>query len=106
MQAGAEHGQVVGILLAAGKGARFDPSGAEDKLMQKMPGGEAVAVVAARTLVSALPRVLAVIRPGADALAAALRETGCQVIECPTQTKGWAPRWYAHCRKCATAQDG
>jgi molybdenum cofactor cytidylyltransferase len=88
VQAGAEHGQVVGILLAAGKGARFDPSGAEDKLMQEMPGGEAVAVVAARTLVSALPRVLAVVRPGADALAAALRDTGCQVNECPTADQG------------------
>jgi len=88
VQAGAERGQVVGILLAAGKGARFDPSGAEDKLMQKMPGGEAVAVVAARTLVSALPRVLAVVRPGAEALAVALRETGCQVIDCPTADQG------------------
>ena len=79
---------MVGILLAAGKGARFDPSGAEDKLMQKLPDGETVAVVSARTLVSVLPFVLAVVRPGAQALAAVLRETGCQVIECPTADQG------------------
>ena len=36
-------GHYVGILLAAGKGQRFDPSGAHNKLMQPLPSGELLA---------------------------------------------------------------
>jgi len=79
---------MVGILLAAGKGARFDPSGAQNKLMQRLPSGDCVAVAAARALLAGLPRVLAVVRPGADALAAALREIGCIVVVCPDADQG------------------
>jgi molybdenum cofactor cytidylyltransferase len=82
------HQQMVGILLAAGKGARFDPSGAQNKLMQRLPSGDCVAVAAARALLAGLPRVLAVVRPGADALAAALREIGCIVVVCPDADQG------------------
>lgn len=89
-QAEAGHGtqQLVGILLAAGRGVRFDPGGAQNKLMQALPGGEPVAVAAARTLLSSLPLVLAVVRPGADLLAAALCETGCRVVECSDADQG------------------
>ena len=91
-QAAAGHGeqQLVGILLAAGKGVRFDPGGTQNKWMQTMPNGELVAVATARTLLSVLPQVLAVVRPGADLLAAALRETGCRVVECPNADEGMA----------------
>ncbi|MEO6352734.1 MAG: nucleotidyltransferase family protein [Burkholderiaceae bacterium] len=81
-------GQFAGILLAAGRGLRFDPSGAQNKLMQPLANGESVAVAAARNLLAALPMVLAVVRPGADALAAQLRAIGCEVIECPSADKG------------------
>ena len=89
-QAEAGHGeqQLVGILLAAGRGVRFDPGGAQNKLMRALPGGVPVAVAAARTLLSAIPLVLAVVRPGADLLAAALREAGCRVVECPNADEG------------------
>jgi molybdenum cofactor cytidylyltransferase len=80
--------QLVGILLAAGKGVRFDPDGAQNKLMQVLPGGDRVAVAAARALLSALPQVLVVVRPGADELAAALREVGCTVVTCPDAELG------------------
>lgn len=80
--------QVVGILLAAGKGNRFDASGTRNKLMQLLPNGESVAVASARHLLSALPVVLAVVRPGVDMLAAQLREAGCSVIVCPTAEQG------------------
>jgi molybdenum cofactor cytidylyltransferase len=80
--------QIVGILLAAGRGVRFDPSGAQNKLMQTLPDGERVAITAARTLLSTVPQVLAVVRPGADLLTTALREIGCTVVECPDADLG------------------
>lgn len=81
-------GQFIGILLAAGKGARFDPSGAQDKLLQPLASGEPVAAAAAKNLLAALPTVLAVVRPGADALVAQLRTLGCAVTECPSAGLG------------------
>lgn len=81
-------GQFIGILLAAGRGLRFDPSGAQNKLMQTLACGDIVAVAAARNLLTALPIVLAVVRPGADAVAAQLRTIGCEVIECPDADQG------------------
>ncbi len=85
-----QHGdtQFVGILLAAGTGSRFDPSGARNKLMQPLADGDSVAVAAARNLLAALPLVLAVVRPGSDALAAQLRAIGCAVTECPSAEQG------------------
>ena len=71
--------QVVrGILLAAGSSTRFG----SDKLLHKLPDGIAVAVASARNLARALPNPLAVIRPNAVALRAALEAAGCEVIEC------------------------
>jgi molybdenum cofactor cytidylyltransferase len=80
--------KLVGILLAAGRGARFDPTGAQNKLMQALPGGDTVAVAAARTLLSSLSRVVAIVRPGADELVAALGEVGCTVVTCPDADQG------------------
>lgn len=80
--------RVVGILLAAGKGARFDPSGKQSKLLQTLPNGELVAASSARTLLSALPEVLAVVRPGAKELTTILRDVGCTVVECPDADQG------------------
>jgi molybdenum cofactor cytidylyltransferase len=71
--------KTTGILLAAGRGRRFDPSGAQNKLLQALPGGELVVAASARTMLAVLPCVLAVVRPGADRVAAILRELGCEV---------------------------
>ncbi|NEX61242.1 nucleotidyltransferase family protein [Noviherbaspirillum galbum] len=81
-------GQVVGILLAAGRGSRFDPEGARNKLMQPLADGGTVAVRAAAAMLGALPRVLAVVRPGADVLAVALRAAGCEVSCCAEASEG------------------
>lgn len=70
-----------GILLAAGYGRRFDPSGQTSKLLARLPDGQIVAVQAARTLCAALPGSLAVIRPGQAELAAQLRSAGCHILE-------------------------
>jgi molybdenum cofactor cytidylyltransferase len=78
----------VGILLAAGRGRRFDPSGAQDKLLQPLPDGAAVVVASARHLLSVLPRVIAVVPPADRGVAAALRALGCEVTVCPDADTG------------------
>lgn len=71
----------VGILLAAGRGRRFDPSGHRKKLLQALPGsGDVVAAASARVLTGVLARVVAVVRPGDDDVAAVLRGAGCEVV--------------------------
>lgn len=81
---------IVGILLAAGKGARFDPSGVQNKLRQRLPDGQEVAVASAKNLRAALPSVFAVVRPGCEDLAVALQATGCDVAVCPSAGEGMA----------------
>ena len=75
----------VAILLAAGRGSRFDA--AEGKLLQPFgEQGEMIAVVAARTLAAWLPVVAVVAAEGS--LARSLRELGCEVIFAdPLQTR-------------------
>ena len=115
----------VGILLAAGRGRRFDPSGVQDKLLQTLPGGagdsagvsvsagigasagagpgagagvanactgagDLVVVASARILLSVLPRVVAVVRPGDSRVGAALAALGCDVTVCPDADLGMA----------------
>lgn len=80
----------VGILLCAGRGARFDPTGATSKLLAALPGGETVGGASARHLRTILPNVIAVVRPGDDALAAAMRSAGCDVLVCPDAQLGMA----------------
>jgi molybdenum cofactor cytidylyltransferase len=82
--------QFVGILLAAGKGTRFDPTGAKNKLLQPLPDGDIVANAAAKNLRTAVPNVLAVVRPGTIELATQLRSLGCDVTECATAEEGMA----------------
>lgn len=73
---------LVGILLAAGRGRRFDPSGKRNKLLQPLPGGDAVVVASARHLLAALPEVVAVVGPEGEGVAAELRALGCRVTVC------------------------
>ena len=80
--------QTVGILLAAGRGRRFDASGKNDKLLAVLPSGVPVAVAAALTMRAALNRVVAVVRPEAAELALALSNAGCEVIVCPHADQG------------------
>ncbi|TFW23871.1 nucleotidyltransferase family protein [Duganella callida] len=81
---------LTGILLAAGRGRRFDPSGVQNKLLQTVDGGDAVVVASARNMLAALPRVLAVVRPGDDKVAALLGALGCEVRVCPDADLGMA----------------
>lgn len=81
---------LTGVLLAAGKGERFDPSGVHSKLMRPLSNGEPVAVASATALLSVLPNVVAVVRPHTDELAHCLRALGCDVVVCPDAGKGIA----------------
>lgn len=78
----------VGILLAAGRGRRFDRSGLADKLLQHLPDGDAVVVASARTLLAVLPRVIAVVAPSDRGVAQALRALGCEVTVCMAADTG------------------
>lgn len=85
-----DHTALQGILLAAGCGQRFDPSGAENKLLQPLPTGEPVVAASARNLLAAVPRVLAVVRRGDDRVAQLLDKLGCEVLVCDNAADGMA----------------
>lgn len=72
----------VGLLLAGGRGSRFDPSGHRDKLLANY-GGEPVAVQAARNLVAACPKVFAVLPTSKPELLALIAAQGCEAF--PTE---------------------
>jgi molybdenum cofactor cytidylyltransferase len=74
---------IVGLLLAAGSAKRFG----SDKLRHALPHGVAIAVQAARHLKSQ-GGVVAVVRPGSDELALALRGEGCTVVICDNAAEG------------------
>ncbi|MEO8344405.1 MAG: nucleotidyltransferase family protein [Betaproteobacteria bacterium] len=83
--------RVVGILLAAGAGARFGGA----KLLTPLPtaahgvgAGTAIGVASCLHLLAALPEVIAVVRPGDSILASQLRATGALVIECARADEG------------------
>ena len=75
--------RLVGILLAAGSATRFG----SDKLSHRLPHGVTIAAQAARHLHSVIPEVFAVVKPGADALAAALSQD-CAIVVCENAAEG------------------
>lgn len=79
---------ITGILLAAGRGRRFDPQGRRNKLLQTLPGGDLVVVASARRLLSVCARVVAVVPPDGGGVAATLRALGCDVTVCPDADAG------------------
>ena len=80
--------QIIGILLAAGKGMRFDPTGAQNKLLQTTIAGDKVVVAAATALLAVLPVVTAVVRNADDAVAIELASLGCKLVVCPDAELG------------------
>jgi molybdenum cofactor cytidylyltransferase len=80
----------VGILLAAGRGRRFDPAGQRNKLLQPLADGEAVVAASARKLLALSSRVVAVVAPGDDGVGALLGALGCDVTVCPDAGSGMA----------------
>ncbi len=80
----------VGILLAAGRGRRFDPLGRRNKLLQPLGAGDCVVAASARTLLCVLPRVIAVVPPQDGGVADVLRDAGCEVVLCAGADSGMA----------------
>jgi molybdenum cofactor cytidylyltransferase len=81
---------VLGVLLAAGRGRRFDPLGQRNKLLQMLPSGDIVVVASARKLLAVLPTVIAVVPPDDGGLKALLSSIGCEVVVCPDADSGMA----------------
>ena len=75
---------ICGILLAAGTSKRFG----SDKLMHPLSGQTPVAVAALANLRSAIPHVIAVVRPGVPLLENRLSEAGATVILCVDAGEG------------------
>ena len=75
---------IVGLLLAAGSASRFG----SDKLRHPLPHGVPIAAQSARVLRLEIERVVAVVRPGSDALGDALREEGCEIVVCDNAAEG------------------
>lgn len=80
----------IGILLAAGRGARFDPTGSQDKLRQLLPSGQSVAAASAANLLAAVTRVIAVVRRDSPSLALELAQLGCEILICDDADGGMA----------------
>jgi len=93
-----------GILLAAGRGSRFDPAGKRNKLLQALPAGGPVAAASARALFAAVPRVVAVVRPGDAATAELLGGMGCEVVVCADAGDGMAASLVCGIRHAQQAQ--
>lgn len=73
-----------GLLLAAGRSARFGAN----KLLHPLPDGVPMAVVAARHLAAALPGALAVVNAEEPELIALLDGAGLEVTVCPRAGEG------------------
>ena len=82
--------KICGILLAAGSGRRFDPSGTRNKLLTLIAGEVPVVVAAATAMQSVLPHVIAVVPDGSGAVAAALRALGLDLVTCADASGGMA----------------
>jgi len=85
----------VGILLAGGRGVRYDPSGQCNKLLAPLihgaQPGVPIALLAAQHMKAALARVIAVVRPDgaqAQALARLLEDAGCEVLMTAAAQRG------------------
>lgn len=79
-----------GILLAAGKGRRFDPAGIRNKLLQRLPSGDMVVLQAAHNLQAAVGRTLVVVPSGSPILVAQLSGKDLAVTECGDADTGMA----------------
>lgn len=90
---------IVGVLLAAGAGTRFGG----DKLLHRLADGTPIAAAAAASLLPACERVVAVVRPGDDELAALLTQAGCDIVVCQDAAMGMGHSLAAGVRASAGA---
>lgn len=77
-----------GILLAAGRGRRFDPAGVQNKLLQYLPSGEPVALHAARQLALDQNDLLVVVHSSAHTLRQLFESNGFVTTVCTDADEG------------------
>lgn len=75
---------IVGVLLAAGAATRFGGG----KLLAELADGRSLAEHSCAALLPAVDRLIAVVRPGSDALAARLAAAGAEVCICAEAGQG------------------
>lgn len=73
---------IVGLLLAGGFSRRFGP---QNKLLQPLHNGQPIALAAAKALISALPKSVAVLRLPTTDLTEPMQALGFKVVQCQTQ---------------------
>jgi molybdenum cofactor cytidylyltransferase len=102
---------VVGVLLAAGAGSRYDPSGRRLKLIEPSRAGRhagaPLAVASLRNLREAIADVVAVLRPAQDEahrrLHRLLAAEGARLIVCPDAALGMGHSLACGVRACSDA---
>ncbi len=83
---GSTNNLTVGLLLAAGRGARFDQSGEQNKLLSNLQG-KPVIWHSAKNLAASVDKAVAVVRPESE-LRPLLEELGYTVVECRDAISG------------------
>lgn len=80
---------IVGIVLAAGRGSRFDKSGVNNKLLSLIDGVPTLGL-SISSMTSVLSHVLVVVKPGeqAQSLSAVARSFGATPVECHDAASG------------------
>src|SRR5262249_21545400 len=104
LRVGLRRPAMIGILLAAGSATRFGDRG--NKLLQRLPDGRELALASAQNLRAALPWTVAVVRPGAEALAKLLRGAGARVLTCEEAEHGMGASLAAAIRLAGEAEEG
>src|SRR5690606_10457116 len=79
---------VVALVLAAGKGSRFDASGARYKPIQPLPDGVPMVYAVCHTLLQHIDAVSVVCGPRQEAVRHALAGLPVNLIHCPDADRG------------------
>lgn len=72
--------RLIGLLLASGRGRRFDAGGRRNKLLAALPDGQSVVVASARAMCAALTQVVVVVPSRATLLEAALSDLPVRLV--------------------------
>ena len=72
--------RLIGLLLASGRGRRFDAGGRRNKLLAALPDGQSVVVTSARAMCEALAQVVVVVPSRATLLEAALSDLPVRLV--------------------------
>src|SRR5690606_22940308 len=76
------------IILGAGRGTRFDPSGHQSKLLARLPNGQPVLRAVAQSCVGLGSEALVVTGPDTSDVSAALSGLNLRVMPCITAGAG------------------